>query len=185
MAVVYKHIRNDSNEVFYIGIGKSKYRMNSKTYRNKHWYNIVNKYGYRSELIEENISWDIACKKEIELIKKYGRRDSGMGSLVNMTDGGEGSVNPNKSAREKMSAAHKGKITSEETKQKISESLTGNKKSKETLKKMSICKTGENHPRFGKAHKQIQCPYCNKSGGVNVMKRWHFGNCKSINKTQI
>jgi len=26
------------------------------------------------------------------------------------------------------------------------------------------------------------CPHCKKSGGVNVMKRWHFNNCKDMNK---
>jgi hypothetical protein len=29
------------------------------------------------------------------------------------------------------------------------------------------------------ASKQIvTCPHCNKEGGLNVMKRWHFNNCK-------
>ena len=24
----------------------------------------------------------------------------------------------------------------------------------------------------------VICPYCNKEGGVNVMKRWHLDRCK-------
>jgi len=27
--------------------------------------------------------------------------------------------------------------------------------------------------------KRIECSYCKKLGGANVMKRWHFDNCKS------
>jgi len=90
MAVVYKHIRNDTNEVFYIGIGKSKVRINSKLSRNKLWCNIVNKVGYISEIVEDGLTWEAACNKEKELIKHYGRRDLGLGTLVNMTYGGEG-----------------------------------------------------------------------------------------------
>jgi hypothetical protein len=29
------------------------------------------------------------------------------------------------------------------------------------------------------AYTQGTCPYCNKSGQLRVMKRWHFDNCKS------
>lgn len=44
---------------------------------------------------------------------------------------------------------------------------------------------------FGKTHTQearekirlanlqkIKCPHCGKEGGVAIMKRWHFTNCK-------
>ena len=26
--------------------------------------------------------------------------------------------------------------------------------------------------------KQVICPHCNKQGGANAMKRYHFNNCK-------
>jgi|TARA_R110001632_G_scaffold143495_1_gene259580 hypothetical protein len=29
-----------------------------------------------------------------------------------------------------------------------------------------------------KNHKRITCPYCNKTGGSNIMPRYHFDNCK-------
>lgn len=92
MAIVYKHIRLDKNEVFYVGIGKTEKRAYSKNYRNKYWHNIINKCDYKIELIYENLTWEEAQYKEIELIKKYGRIDLKSGSLVNMTDGGEGAL---------------------------------------------------------------------------------------------
>jgi hypothetical protein len=90
MAIVYLHRRKDTNEVFYIGIGKDSYRIGRKANRNKYWHNIVNKYGYTKELLFKDITWEEAIKKEIELINKYGRKDLKTGCLVNMTRGGEG-----------------------------------------------------------------------------------------------
>jgi hypothetical protein len=93
MAYIYKHTRNDTNEVFYVGIGSGKTykRAYKKTGRNKFWQNIVNKTSYTVTIIEDKLSWEEACTKEIELIKMFGRRDLNKGSLVNLTDGGEGS----------------------------------------------------------------------------------------------
>ena len=31
---------------------------------------------------------------------------------------------------------------------------------------------------LGKIFEIITCPHCEKSGGSNAMKRWHFDNCK-------
>lgn len=90
MAVVYQHRRNDTNEIFYIGIGKSKYRAGKKTNRNSHWHRIVNKYGYTIEILYKNITWEESIKQEIRLIKKYGRKDLKKGNLVNQTNGGDG-----------------------------------------------------------------------------------------------
>lgn len=55
---------------------------------------------------------------------------------------------------------------------------------KETMK-------GEGNPMWGRTHdqnvrniiseankQQIVCPHCGKVGGIAVMKRWHFDNCK-------
>ena len=90
MAYVYKHTRGDKNEVFYIGIGTRENRINSHGNRNKHWHNVVNKHGYTVEIFADNLCWEQAWQLEIMLITRYGRRDRNLGSLVNMTDGGEG-----------------------------------------------------------------------------------------------
>jgi hypothetical protein len=31
----------------------------------------------------------------------------------------------------------------------------------------------------GKKKEIINCPFCDKSGGKTIMKRWHFDNCKN------
>lgn len=115
MAYVYRHIRLDTNQVFYIGIGSSPYykRAVSKRDRNKYWKRIVNKTDYKVEILFDEISIEEARKKEIEFIALYGRHNLGLGTLCNLTDGGEGNF---------------GLIISEETRHKMSKSQIGNKK---------------------------------------------------------
>jgi hypothetical protein len=129
MAYVYKHIRKDTNEIFYIGIGKAKTRLYSKYSRNQHWKSIVNKAGFYAEIIEDNLSWEDACTKEKELIQFYGRDDLNEGTLVNMTDGGEGISNVNADVVAKIVSSRKWYKHSDETKKKISEINTGRKQS--------------------------------------------------------
>lgn len=90
MAIVYKHIRNDTNKVFYIGIGKDRYRIGRKGNRNDYWHNIVNKHGFSKEIIHADLSWEDACEFEKFYIMLYGRKDLKKGCLVNLTHGGEG-----------------------------------------------------------------------------------------------
>lgn len=112
MAYVYRHIRLDKNEPFYIGIGKRKDRSWSNLGRNDMWHKIVKKTKYDVEILFENVEYDFAKQKEIEFIKLYGRKNIGTGSLCNMTDGGEGTLN--------AEAWNKGIPCSDETKKKIS-----------------------------------------------------------------
>lgn len=104
--VVYRHLK-PNGEVFYIGIGDSK-RAHSKKGRSQFWRRIVDKYGYEVQVLKENLTWEDACELECILIDYYGRRDLGLGNLVNLTDGGEGAVNPSEETRKKMSDAKKG-----------------------------------------------------------------------------
>ena len=91
---VYQHTRLDTNEVFYIGISKvKKYkRARDKYDRSDFWKRIVNKTKYKIDILYENLTLDEANEIEINLISYYGRRNLGLGTLVNLTDGGEGSV---------------------------------------------------------------------------------------------
>jgi hypothetical protein len=165
MAVVYRHVRLDTNEVFYVGIGKTIARayQKSKTKRSIFWLNIINKTNYKVEILAEDLSWEEACEMEKKLIYEYGRKDLGTGTLVNLTDGGEnpplmlGDKNYSKTieGRRKISDRMKGKVMSDETKSKLSKnakekgfvppSQKGKTKSIETKIKHSNSISGGKH----------------------------------------
>jgi group I intron endonuclease len=131
---IYRHIRPDTNEVFYIGKGNTFSKSHSnrayeKHRRNKWWQNIVSKNNgnYKVEILFECETEDEVNKKEIEFIELYGRKDLGKGTLVNLTNGADGSV---------------GVVVSKETRLKLSKMFSG-----------------ENHPNFGK---KLSKETCNK-----------------------
>lgn len=117
MAYLYRHIRLDKNQPFYIGIGSDADGKYTRAYnvfsRNNFWKNIINKTEYEVEILLDDISWEEAIEKEIEFIKLYGRTNLNTGTLCNLTNGGEGSL---------------GAIVSEETKRKRSKTMKGVKK---------------------------------------------------------
>jgi len=139
--VVYRHIRKDTGEVFYIGLGAPK-RPYSKNSRNKHWHNIVNKSGRDVEILARNLTLEEACELETFLIAEY--REMGV-KLVNLTDGGEGTVGMKHSSetRMEMSRVRKGKLKTEEHKANLSKVLKGRKHTKKTKSKMSVAAKGK------------------------------------------
>ena len=93
MAYVYRHIRLDKYEPFYKGIGNDKNgykRAFSKKGRSKFWNYLYKKCEIKIEILVSDISWKKACEKEKYFINLYGRRDLKNGTLVNLTEGGEG-----------------------------------------------------------------------------------------------
>lgn len=119
---VYRHIRLDNNEPFYIGIGnKSKY---ARAYefkpdkRNVMWSRIFSKSEISVDIIMDGLTKEQASDKEKEFISIYGRKDLGLGSLCNMTNGGDG--------------------------------VWCRKMSEETKNKIRLSKIGEKNPMFGK-----------------------------------
>lgn len=101
---LYRHIRLDKNEPFYIGVGtksnkltdshtyKSIYdRAYSKETRNDIWHNIVKKndLNFKVEILIESNNYNFILRKEKEFISMYGKKKFG-GLLANLTDGGEG-----------------------------------------------------------------------------------------------
>jgi len=87
--VGYYHKRLDTGETFYVGIGTPERPYENK-HRNNYWNHIVKKVEYEVIIVKENLSWEDACDWEKSEIEKIGRKDLGLGPLVNMTDGGEG-----------------------------------------------------------------------------------------------
>jgi len=86
---VYFHINN--LVVFYVGIGNYK-RPYSKRSRSQFWKNVVKKYGYTIDIIHTELTFEEACELEVYYINLFGRLDTGTGTLVNLTDGGDGSI---------------------------------------------------------------------------------------------
>ncbi len=139
VAYLYRHIRLDKNEPFYIGIGSdlSHRRAKEKSRRNNIWKKVVAKTDYEVEILFDDLTWDQVKIKEIEFIKLYGRLDNGTGTLANLTDGGDGTVGliVNEEGRKRSSRVHFNKITSEETKAKISQALKLKHKPAEEIKR--------------------------------------------------
>lgn len=110
MAIVYVHKRKDTDEVFYVGIGKTEKRAYHKSARRyKPWNDFVKNHKYYVEITHRDVCWEEACSIEKYLIAFYGRRDLGLGTLVNMTDGGDGVKNLSQESRSKM-AVNRGKF---------------------------------------------------------------------------
>ena len=125
--IVYRHIRLDKNEPFYIGIASNEERPFSKKQRNNLWHKIVNKTEYRVDILFDDLTWEEACQKEKEFIALYGRKDLGTGVLSNMTDGGDGRFNssPTEETRAKMRASSKGNNHTPEINKLIAEKQKG------------------------------------------------------------
>ena len=124
---VYRHIRLDTNNPFYVGKGSNN-RAFSKWDRNNYWKNITEKYGYNVEIIIENLTEKEAFEKEIEFIELY--KSQGY-CEANFTEGGEGLSGYKFSKKvligrgKKISKKLKGHPVSKNTKTKIRDKLKG------------------------------------------------------------
>lgn len=120
---IYFHRRKDDNVVFYVGIGVGR-RANRISNRSEFWKRIVAKHGgFNIEIVHSGISQDEAKELEKHYISLYGRIDLGLGTLCNMTDGGDGRVNYKcqDSTKEKIRKSSTGVVFTEERKRKIGE----------------------------------------------------------------
>lgn len=190
MAIVYQHKRNDTGEIFYIGIGTRKDRANSKASRSDWWNAIESKYGRTVEVLFEDV--DIQQAKFIEkyLISYYGRKDSTTwGQLVNMTDGADGCYNHSNEVRKKMGEKNigrqswnKGHKWSQEVKDKMSKAKLGKPKqlksivvqySKEGVKLNTYRIAAEAAKATGISRTAIECCISNisKTSGGYIWRR--------------
>jgi hypothetical protein len=144
--ILYRHIRTDKQEVFYIGIGENESRAYDKKGRTRVWKNTANK-GYETEILFEDLTWEQATEKEKEFIALYGRKDLGLGTLVNLTDGGEGTIGykHTEESKEKNRIAASGRNNAFYGKERPDHS-----KRMQGDKNPCFGRVGENHPMFGK-----------------------------------
>jgi hypothetical protein len=154
---LYRHVRLDKNEPFYIGIGskqnrshphwKSEYRRAFETNRKESyiWNNIASKTEYEVEILFESNNYNFIKQKEIEFIELYGRINKNTGCLANMTDGGDGFIGYiySKEKIEKLRQRMIGRIQSESEKQKRTKSRKGYKHSEETKIKIANSHKGK------------------------------------------
>lgn len=134
---LYRHIRKDLNEPFYIGIGTKPLKYNgirteykraydiSPKKRSVFWTKVFIKSNENIEvhILFESTDYNLIKQKEQEFIALCGRKDTKKGCLVNLTEGGEGVL---------------GKIVSEKTRKLISEKNIGRKQSEETIRKIKL-----------------------------------------------
>jgi len=161
MAYVYRHVRTDKNQPFYIGIGtdNSYRRSRSKCNRNRYWKNITNCTDYNIDIIFDDLTIEEAKLKEIEFISLYKRISDG-GTLCNITIGGDGTLgyrhseetkkkiaesnkSENISIENRMKKSNYAKNRTEEHRMKLSRSMSGKIFSEESRKKMSLSRTGK------------------------------------------
>jgi hypothetical protein len=85
---------------------------------------------------------------------------------------------------EKRMLKQYGRACKPETRAKISAAAMGHSRNKgritsaSTREKIGASKRGRSIATKGISKPQVNCPYCNKIGGIPQMKRWHFENCK-------
>lgn len=158
-------------EPFYVGKGcKDRFYPSTKLSENngnKYLKNKMKKIGLNSIIIEflkKNITNEEACELEKEIISLVGRWDLNNGPLLNMADGGDGSVNivVSEEVRRKMSQSKKGITTRPagwhhtlEAREKIREASTRRLHTEVSRDKMSqiqksIAKYGVENMHYGK-----------------------------------
>lgn len=129
MFYTYLYIDPLKNEPIYVGKGKGDraFQHLVRTH-NKHFsarLKIIKSNGLEPiiKFLATNIDEELALLVETEAIMKYGRRDLGTGTLLNFTNGGEGTHGHihTQETRLKMSLSHKGMKKTPEWEAKLTE----------------------------------------------------------------
>lgn len=147
MTMFYTYVwKNERGVPFYVGKGYGK-RAWVITKRSKDFMDIYSSCTCSVEIADQFIHESQAFAHEIHLIAKYGRVENG-GTLVNMTDGGEGAsgLSHSECAKIKMSLLRRGHAVSEETRRKISASQIGKRLSDEHV--ANIIKSAQGRKRY-------------------------------------
>ena len=114
--VVYLHRKKTEGTIFYVGMGEQD-RAYTTHSRNKWWINVYKKHDRLVDVVAKDLSIDDAYELEVFLISEIGRKDLGLGNLVNLDDGGKGATGhiPTQNARNKLSKRMSKKVINTET----------------------------------------------------------------------
>ena len=114
--VVYLHRKKSEGTIFYVGMGDQNRAYNTHS-RNRWWTNVYKKHDRVVDIVAKNLSIDDAYELEVFLISEIGRKDLGLGNLVNLDDGGKGATGhiPTQNARNKLSKRTSKKVINTET----------------------------------------------------------------------
>lgn len=182
--IYYVYIYRDiDGRVIYVGKGKGTrawFHLNAKS----HLGNVLRKrlregYQIEPEFLCKDVDEEFAFFIEIETIRHFGRKDLGLGTLFNLTDGGEGSSGHIDSAETKIKRSQGqmgntiwlGKSHTDDTLKLMRESRAKQVFSPETIKKLDISN------KF-RATVKTECPHCNLFFDAANMSRWHGIRCK-------
>jgi group I intron endonuclease len=173
-------VKNKINKKRYIGKDtdwpsrKHSHKATANAGRGFYLHSAIRKYGW------DNFDWQVLeeCKDREELSEREKIWITKYDPEYNLTLGGEGRCAP-------LTTEHK---------KKISKALKGNANGKgqtswikgkhhteETKKKIGEASKKHRAEKFWTTKytpKQVTCNWCGKTGGSNVMKRWHFDRCK-------
>ncbi len=164
MAVVYVHMKPETRDIFYVGIGSSVQRAYRNEGRNSHWTRVFKKYGKVVDIISDSLSLESAKQMEKFLIASIG-----IDNLCNQTLGGEGAfgLKHTEETKRKISISNTGKVVSEQTRAKISAKSKGHPNynlshTEEAKAKMSAAFKGKKRSEYFckqvKKSKQGYCP---------------------------
>lgn len=111
MMYVYLYTDPIRNEPIYVGMGHGMRAWHHIKRTDVHPFvqrlQMIKRMGFEPvvSIIETGLQWNEASKIEKETIAKLGRKDLGLGTLLNLTDGGEGLINASAETRRKIGEA--------------------------------------------------------------------------------
>ena len=187
--LIYKHTSPSGNS--YIGQTKNlkKREYAHKTNNNSctAFSNAIKKYGWDNlthEILIEGLSLEEANYWEEYYIREH---NTLIPNGYNLTTGGLNYIRSEETCK-KISISKLGKpqsLRTEEHCKNLSISkvghigaMLGKKHSEESIQLMKKPKTEQHKQHLRQIQQQVSCPHCGKKGGIRLMKRWHFNNCK-------
>ena len=156
-----------NNEPLYIGKGRKRRHLFHLTHKNNH-HPFYNRLSYLKNIgvqptivfLCKGIDEETALMYEMKFIKQFGRKDLGLGTLLNLTDGGEKGG---------------GHINSPELAYRKGSSMRGKNHSDSAIKKISEFNL-TSAPR-------LTCQHCNKEGNKGPMS-YHIQMCSQLSDAE-